>query len=316
MTDIHTQQLAAECPASPWATGGGVVLDTPDILIERHDAPTPHFSLLDTMWIERGTREDWEELHGLHYKTEGMPPGSRYWRVVTDNGCLVGIVMTSSVSLLSAPRHLVFPRLRPGNDTHLTNIHRAKWLNTNMRRAARVVTDTMYRGVGVSYRMLNLTARLEGFRFMEIQSSMSKFNPFDAKAGFSHAHLRPAAAYKRGVELFRRYFESHPADHENIVRELTALPEGVQVGVLKPFREFYYKNSAKEQTGGNLRAGNGRVQAMEPSALIRELQQLIFATPVYGIYENPDHKRELPDRLPLRAFDLQGIKEPLRLDLL
>jgi len=291
-----------------------ILHDNADIFVERTLNPKSEFSLLDEMWIEKGTKEDWAELHGLHYKSEGMPPGSRYWKVVTTDGYLVGIVMTSSVSLLNAPRHKVFPKLKPGNDTKFTNVHRAKWLNANMRRAARIVTDTMYRGVGVSYRMVNLAARLEGFRFMEIQSSMSKFNPFDVKAGFTHAHLHPASSYNAGVAFFRRYFDSHPSDHENVLKELTELPETVRRGVDKAMRDFYYKNSAKEKTGSNLKTGTKKVDAMSSSDVLKELQQLVFATPVYGIYENPDYKTKLPDRLPLRAFDWQGVNEPLRME--
>lgn len=287
-----------------------------NVLMESVECPVPYFSLLDDMWIEKGTKEDWDELHLLHYKADGMPPGSRYWRVVTGNGYLVGIVMTSSVALLSAPRHKVFPKLKPGQDTTLTNRHRAAWLNKNMRRAARIVTDTMYRGVGVSYRMVNLACRLEGFRFVEIQSSMSKFNPFDAKAGFRHAHINPAAAYEAGIAFFRRYFESHPADHENVLNELMGRSEPVREKVLQAMREFYYKNSAKEKTGSNLKVGTRKVDAMSADHLLRELQQLVFATPVYGIYENPDFGRKLPARLPLKAFDLQKPHEPLRLDLI
>lgn len=293
-----------------------IIRDDDQVFMERSSDPKPLFSLLDDMWIEKGSREDWAELHGLHYKAEGMPPGARYWRCVTGDGYLVGIVMTSSVSLLLAPRHRVFPKLKPGNDSHTTNVHRAKWLNKNMRRAARIVTDTMYRGVGVSYRMVNLAARMEGFRFMEIQSSMSKFSPFDQKAGFVHAHIAPAAAYERGVAFFRRYLSSHPADHENVLQEITALPDKVRESVIQAMREFYYKHSAKEKTGSNLNAGTRKVDLMTTDQLLRELQQLIFATPVYGVFTNPDYTTQLPDRLPLRAFDLQAPNEPLRLDLL
>lgn len=291
-------------------------VDNDDIKIEYVSTPSPHFSLIDDMWIVKGDKEDWAQLHGLHYKADGMPPGSRYWKVVTGEGYLVGIVMMSAVSLLSGPRHKVFPKLKPGNDTYYTNVHRAKWLNANMRRVARVVTDTMYRGVGISYRMVNLAARMEGFKFVEIQSSMSKFNPFDTKAGFNHAHLRTATAYASGLAFFRRYLESHPADHENVLEELRGLSDTVRPGVIKAMQEFYYKNSAKERTGSNTKTGMRKVEAMTTSDLVRELQQLIFATPVYGIYQNLDYKTKLPDRLPLTAFDWQSVKEPMNAERL
>jgi ABC-type ATPase with predicted acetyltransferase domain len=286
------------------------------VFIERRPDAKPRFSLMDGMIIERGSKADWDELHDLHYKAESLPAGPRYWRCVTATGDLVGIVVLSSVSLLLAPRHKVFPKLKPGKDSHFTNVHRATFLNKNFRRAARIVTDTMYRGVGVSYRMVNLAMRMEGFKFIEIQSSMSKFNPFDVKAGFVHAHLKSAAAYDKGLIFMRGHFAAHPADHQSIMDELNAMTPTLKEKTLVAMRQFYYRHSSREKTGSNLNAGTGRVDSMEPAHLLRELQQLVFASPVYGIWENPDLGREIPNRLPLSAFDLQKPNEPLRLDLL
>lgn len=287
-----------------------------EIVVERDPAAKPRFSLLDTMRVEPGTKADWDELHDLHYKAESLPAGPRYWKCVTADGILVGIVVFSTVSLLLAPRHQVFPKLKPGQDSHFTNVHRATFLNANFRRAARIVTDTMYRGVGVSYRMVNLAMRMEQKRFIEIQSSMSKFNPFDIKAGFKHAHLKPAAAYVQGLKFMRSQFKAHPADHQAVMDELKSFSPTHKARVMTAMQEFYYRHSAREKTGSNLNVGTGKVQGMKPEHLLRELQQLVFASPVYGIWTNPDLGRPVPQSLPLRAFDLQGPNEPLRLDLL
>lgn len=287
-----------------------------EVVIERDPGAKPRFSLLDTMRVEPGTKADWDELHDLHYKAESLPAGPRYWRCVTADGILVGIVVFSTVSLLLAPRHQVFPKLKPGQDSHFTNVHRATFLNANFRRAARIVTDTMYRGVGVSYRMVNLAMRMEQKRFIEIQSSMSKFNPFDVKAGFKHAHLKPAAAYVQGLKFMRSQFNGHPADHQAIMDELKSFTPAHRARVMTAMQEFYYRHSAREKTGSNLNVGTGKVQGMKPEHLLRELQQLVFASPVYGIWTNPDLGRPVPQSLPLRAFDLQSPTEPLRLDLL
>lgn len=290
--------------------------DGGEFVIERIENPQPRFSLMAGMYVERGTKADWDALHDLHYKAESLPAGARFWRCVTKDGELVGIVVFSSVSLLLAPRHLIFPKLKPGKDSHFTNVHRATFLNKNFRRAARIVTDTMYRGIGVSYRMVNLAMRLEGFRFIEIQSSMSKFNPFDVKSGFKHAQLKPAAAYEQGLRFMRKQFNAHPADHQAVLDELESMPQVARERALQEMREFYYRHSSREKTGSNLNVGTGKVDAMAPAHLLRELQQLVFASPVYGIWQNPDLGRELPDRLPLTAFDLQKPTEPLRVDLL
>lgn len=287
-----------------------------DLTIERTESPVSRFSLLDDMYVEKGEIGDWRQLHSLHYKAETLPCAPRFWRCITNDGQLVGVTVLSSVSLLHGARHEIFPKLKPGNDTNFTNVQRARFINDNFCRASRIVTDTLFRGVGVSYRMVNLSMRMENMKYCEIISSMAKFNPFDVKAGFRHANLRHAQAYQKGISFFRRYFENHPADHQAIMEELEGMPASVRKGTEKAMRKFYYKNSAREKTGSNLNSGTGKVDRMPIAVVLKELQQLIFASPAYGIWQNPDLGRELPGRLPLRAFDLQKPTEPLRLDLL
>ena len=47
--------------------------------------------------------------------------------------------------------------------------------------------------------------------------------------------------------------------------------------------------------------------------LLKSLQQLVLASPLYGIYQNPDFDTDMPPRLPLMAFDTRHVDE--RLDL-
>ena len=291
-------------------------MKTNDVSISREPKARGRFSLIDNMIVERGSIKDWEKLQALHYKAQNLPAGPIFYRCVTADGYLVGVIVISSVALLLRPRHEVFPNLKPGHDNTFTNVYRGKWLNKNLRRAARIVTDTLFRGVGVSYRMVNLAMRMHNIRFIEIQSSMSKFNPFDVKAGFKHAHLRAATPYYDGIDTFRSLFDAHPADYEALLEEYHGLKPAMQKRVFDILIAFYYRHSAKEKTGSNSHRRVGDLVDMPVRRLFRELQQLIFATPVYGIWENPDLGREMPKQLPLRAFDLQKPNEPLRIDLL
>lgn len=76
--------------------------------------------------------------------------------------------------------------------------------------------------------------------------------------------------------------------------------------------EFYYKHSSKEKTGSNLgRTLDDVLADMSMRELMRELNQLVFGYTVYAIYQNPDHKRELPKSIPLLAFDNQPTDKPL-----
>jgi hypothetical protein len=50
---------------------------------------------------------------------------------------------------------------------------------------------------------------------------------------------------------------------------------------------------------------------MTPRDVIKGIQQMALASPMYGIYQNPDLGRALPEKLPLTAFDRQKVNERL-----
>lgn len=281
-------------------------------LIERTDAPRAHFSLADSMIVERGTKADWDLLHDLHYKAEKLPLGPRFWRLRLQ-GETIGVIVTGSPKGLLKERHIVFPNLKPGGgETRLTNTNRYHYVNANFRVISRFVIDTMYRGIGAGYRMMNLVSRMEGTTYMEIQSSMSKFNIFGQKAGFKFVKPMNANKFEAGLKFFRSHFNASPQDYMALVSEIEATPEPGRTKLILACKEFYLKNSALENTGATRERGAQRVEAMTPTEVIKGIQQMALASPMYGIYKNPDSKGSIPDRLPLTAFDAQRSNEPLR----
>jgi ABC-type ATPase with predicted acetyltransferase domain len=174
------------------------------------------------------------------------------------------------------------------------------------------VLDTMYRGAGSAYRMQNLMMRMTGCRYVEFQSSMSKFNPFAAKAGMRFTAPRRSANYEKGLAWFRRWFEAMPSDYVGVMLELEAMNPVVKTKCVAEMRKFYYNCSSMEKSGDNRANGTKRVDTMTVSYLLKSLQQLVLASPLYGVFENPDYKLpELPCRLPLVAFDNQALAESL-----
>ena len=281
--------------------------------IQRFADPAPEFGPLAEMIIGPGTKEDWEMLHELHYKSTGRTAG-RVYRISLGKQ-LVGVcVMTSPRGLLK-DRHLVMPHIAAtGADTRITNVHRFKWLNQNVCLNSRTVVDTMYRGIGVAYRALNLAARLEGKRFAEIQSSMSRYNLFAQKAGFKFAKPRRSPYYDEGIQFFGLHFDCNPMDYLALRDEFNAKSERERKGLEPKLREFYYYRSSLEKQGvGEERLEKKRrvLEDMPILDILRNTQQLVFAMPMYGVYENPDAGRELPRTLPLVAFDRQDPSEPL-----
>ncbi|MCP1540073.1 hypothetical protein [Methylorubrum extorquens] len=286
--------------------------EAPETLIERIESPAPRFSLIDQMFVERGTKADWDLLHDLHYKAENLSIGPRFWKLTLD-GQTIGVLVTANPKGLLKERHVAFPKIKPGGgDTVITNTDRYLFINQNFRVISRFVIDTMFRGIGAGYRMMNLVSRLEGNRIMEIQSSMSKFNHFGQKAGFRFVKPMNANRFDKGLKFFRSHFESSPGDFEGMVEELARLPAEQAEVIVADARAFYYRHSALEKTGNNRGKGRERVAAMTPREVLKSIAQMTLASPLYGVWMNPDHGREMPERLPLSAFDWQKPTEKLK----
>lgn len=300
-----------------------VVTDSPDMLVRRMATPNHHaLSLLPEIYVERGTKEDWDLLHELHYKAENLGIGPRIFRCVL-RGQTIGVGVMTVPKMLLAGRNELFTHLRPnvgGRDTKLINKYRAEWINDHACTNSRLVLDTMYRGAGIAYRMQNLMMRMTGCKFVEFQSSMSKFNPFAAKAGIRFTRPKRSANYERGLAWFRRWFESIPTDFVGVMAELNAMPSAVREKCVTEMRKFYYDFSSMEKSGDNRMNGTRRVEALAVEKLLKNLQQLVFASPLYGVYINPDYDDasdrpiELPARIPLLAFDNQPVDAPLILN--
>lgn len=292
------------------------LVDNEEIMIERRPGTGGKvLSILKDVYVERGTIDDWNLLHELHYKAENLGIGPVIFRAVLD-GQTIGVGVMTVPKMLSSGRNEVFEHLRPnrnGRDSRLINTHRAKWINANSCTNSRLVLDTMFRGAGIAYRMQNIMMRMSGKRMVEFQSSMSKFNPFAAKAGVRFTAPKRSSNYERGLNWFRRWFTSNPSDYVGIMAELEKFPKPVREKCVKEMRKFYYDFSSMEKSGDNRFNGTSRVDAMEVGYLLKSLQQLVLASPLYGVYVNPDFGVELPARINLMAFDNQAVDQPLDL---
>jgi uncharacterized protein len=283
-----------------------------ETLVRREERPQQRFSLLDEMIVERGDSEDWWLLHDLHYKAEKLPIGPHFWRLRLDDKT-VGVLVTAVPKGMVRERHIVFPNIRPGaNETKLTNTNRYHYINRNFRVVSRFVIDTRFRGIGAGYRMMNLVSRMSGQKFMEIQSSMSKFNSFGQKAGFRFLPPMNANNYDKVMKFLRSNFASSPQDYEAIMQEIAQKTPEQQAEVDRVLREWYFRNSALENTTRGGQQAERRSETMTLRTLVRGIQQIGLASPLYGVWKNPDFGRtDIPQKLPLTAFDRQGPTERL-----
>lgn len=307
-----------------------VLTETEDLLIERHEGAGKHrLSLLNDLWVEWGTKADWDALCELHYKGHTLAAGSRFMRCVLARPGqadeLIGVMVFANPRPLDGGRNEVFPHLKPnvkGRDNRLINQTRLRWINQNMTWNNRTVLDTMFRSAGIAYRFKNLAYRMYAGRFnkriIESRSSMGRFNPFSIRSGMKFVKPKPAAALEAGLAFFKGHFASTPHDVVAIREELEAKPPGEREYLEAKLREFYYKWSSVEKSGDKMDLGMTRVNGLPIDYVLRQVMQLVFSATIYWVYVAPDLKedgktcRELPDRVPLLAFDFQEPNEPLR----
>lgn len=284
-----------------------------DWIISRDDKPRPTFPLLSEMYVEVGDKKDWDLLADLHYKMETLPVGAVYYRLVF-RGETIGVCVFGMSKPLLKQRFLLYPGLKPGHDTQISNIFRFAYTNDSFRVIGRFVIDTMFRSSGVAYRFANLVARIHGFKYCEIQSSMSKYNMFAQRAGFRFVKPQRSSFYDRGLKFMRKWFSADPVDLEALMTEFAGMSQVMQKRVEQEAKLFYFGASPLEKTGSRRHYAEGVVMDWPMRRTLSKIQGLCFASPLYGIYENPDFGRDIPKRLPLIAFDWQGVNEPLKLE--
>ncbi|WP_151708819.1 hypothetical protein [Acinetobacter brisouii] len=306
-----------------------IITDNDDALVVRNCMPHNHkLSLLKDIYVEVGTKEDWDKFKDLHYKGDELPVGPRIWRVMLNEQSIGVVVMAVPKTLLSG-RNELFKHLRPnvnGKDNKLINQYRLRWINANVFVNSRTVLDTMYRGAGIAKRALNIAMRMSGKPIVEFQSSMSKFNRFAEHAGIVFSPPRRASNYERGLVFFNRWFDCAPQDFASVKEELDAMPTFVRNKCIQAMRDFYYQYSSLEKSGNNRMNGTKRVEGLTDDKLIKNLQQLVFASPLYGFYKNPDAtfimpgevraETHLPARISILSFDNQPIDAPLDMEKL
>lgn len=299
------------------------LIDNSETVITRKIGTGKHkLSLLNDIYVEAGDKADWEALAELHYKGHTLAAGSKYMRCIYEkNGqrTTIGVMVFANPMPLNKGRNRVFPHLKPnqggGRDSKMMNQRRMQQINKLMTWNNRTVLDTMYRSAGIAYRFKNLAYRIycceKGYKIVESNSSMGKFNPFSVKAGMKFIKPTPANALEIGIDFFKANFQSHPADQSAILEELASMPSNVRLIVEQKMRVFYQKNSSMEKSGDKMNLGMSRVDGLAIEYILKQTIQIVFGATIYWVFVNPDFEKKIPSRLPILAFDNQGANEPL-----
>ncbi len=139
---------------------------------------------------------------------------------------------------------------------------------------------------------------------------MGRFNPFSVKTGMKFVKPKLAAALEPGLRFFAQHFRSDPSDIVAIQEEFRAIPNAERPFFERRLREFYYRWSSMEKSGDKRDLGMTRVNGLTIEHVLKEVMQLVFSATVYWIWAAVD-TQELPESMPVTAFDEQGPNEPL-----
>lgn len=300
-----------------------LLVENDDVRVtRRHHSGSHQLSLMEHIFVEFGSKADWDALCELHYKGHTLAAGSRFMRCVLrepgEPDHLIGVMVFANPRPLDGGRNEVFPHLKPnvnGRDNRIINQARLRWINTHMTWNNRTVLDTMYRSAGIAYRFKNLAYRMYcskyGLGFVESRSSMGRFNPFSIKTGMAFVKPKPAAALDAGLKFFAAYFKSSPQDIVAITQELAAMPDDQRVYVERRLREFYFKWSSVEKSGDKRDLGMTRINELSMDYILKQVNQLVFSATVYWIWKAVDAPGTVPASLSLTEFDRQGLSKPL-----
>jgi hypothetical protein len=292
------------------------------LTITRQEPKARHeLSLLKYIFVEWGVKADWDTLCELHYKGHTLAAGSRFMKCVLrepgEAERLVGIMVFANPQPLSKGRNMVFQHLKPnanGRDNRLINQARLSWINKNVTWNNRTVLDTMYRSAGIAYRFKNIAYRMYcqryGRRFVESVSSMGRFNPFSIKTGMKFVKPKTATAFEPGIAFFAGHFKADPSDIVAVQEELEASSPEKREFLERRLREFYHKWSSMEKSGDKRDLGMTRVNDLSMDYVLKQIMQLVFSATVYWLWAAVD-TQELPQSMPITAFDEQGPCEPL-----
>lgn len=146
-------------------------------------------TLLAECTVERGGRQDWEELAGYHYRGHRYPAGVRaVYRARVDH--VVGVLVYTVAPLQSSIRNTVLRGMyQPG--TNAMKPYMTAKVNAEIELICRLVIHPTFRGIGLAQRMLAETLPQRPVRFVECSAAMGRVNPCFARSGMEAYEMPP-----------------------------------------------------------------------------------------------------------------------------
>lgn len=241
--------------------------------------------------VEEGDREDYEKLKRFHYRQSKLGAVKKIYRMKYKDDVIGALVIT-------------YPHLALKGRNIYTEKKYAKMtkeicteINEKFECVARVVIHPKYRGIGLSYHMLQEYFKMTDIQYIETVAVMANYNPFFEKAGMTRIDTeqdkkrakRVAELEKYGLNVAllssKRYFLS-------VFNTLSAEQKSEVEDIIIEIVDKYKGASSKLFTKIKSLGEEWKVKMKEQQLYLEYLSDLSRANIVYLIKENKDEKKE------------------------
>jgi GNAT superfamily N-acetyltransferase len=235
-------------------------------------------SLMKEIKVGLGTIKDYEKLSRFHYLA-GKPAVIRHILKADHRGETVGIIVYVYPSLNSAPRNRVFPQYR------IMGKERARRVNAEIVRIARVILHPKYRSIGLGYRLVRETMESLPYRVIETYAVMARYNPFFEKAGMTKVEVHKTS---REVEVVAAFLEDHGFDL-NYLRSTNACRKFLAKISPKTRRELteILRKNARAYMNAYPKVAAGLLRKIEAGDLVEPMKKSIPMDTLYFYWINP-----------------------------
>lgn len=166
---------------------------------------------LDQIRIEEGTIEDYKKLGKYHYKNTEARFTKKIFKMMFKD-ILIGVAVYSMPRQQLVGRNVYFNK-KYINERGIPNL---KAVNKDFLMGSRYIIHPMFRGVGLGSELVKKTAPLVDIPYIEIVSTMSKYNKFLEQAGAIYVCDNLTAEKIKKQEKILNLFNEYDLNYELI----------------------------------------------------------------------------------------------------
>ncbi len=251
--------------------------------------PTKQCTILNQIYIEKGTRKDYQTLAEYHYRSHNIGAVRKIFRAVRSRDELCGIIVYTYPATATAGRRRILPKMS------ITE------LNHKLSNIMRVVVHPKYRTIGLGQKLVRETLHKCGTPFAETTAVMAKYNPFFEKAGLTKIQQTTPPKQAQAIQktLTALKFNTTLLSSQNYIRsQLKRLTDQQLKTIRQAFTHNTHPRYQKEffpnQPYGKTKQYRQKLQTANPEKLAKliHITAQLLQTKAYLLWKNPTTQPE------------------------